>query len=31
MHKAKEEGKGRVEGREYMVKNEDVILIKFSL
>lgn len=31
MHKAKEEGKVRVEGREYMVKNEDVILIKFSL
>jgi hypothetical protein len=31
MHKAKEEGKGRAEGREYMVKNEDVILIKFSL
>ena len=31
MHKAKEEGKGRVEGREYMVKNEDVVLIKFSL
>lgn len=31
MHRAKEEGKGRVEGREYMVKNEDVILIKFSL
>src|SRR4030042_3258273 len=31
MHRAKEEGKGRVEGREFMVKNEDVILIKFSL
>ena len=31
MHKAKGEGKGRVEGRDYMVKNEDVILIKFSL
>jgi GTP-binding protein YchF len=31
MHKAKEEGKVRIEGREYMVKNEDVILIKFSL
>lgn len=31
MHKAKEEGKVRIEGREYIVKNEDVILIKFSL
>lgn len=31
MHKAKEEGKVRIEGKEYMVKNEDVILIKFSL
>ncbi|MHB8277140.1 MAG: DUF933 domain-containing protein [Candidatus Humimicrobiaceae bacterium] len=31
MHRAKEEGKVRVEGREYMVKNEDVILIKFSV
>jgi ribosome-binding ATPase YchF (GTP1/OBG family) len=31
MHRAKEEGKVRIEGREYMVKNGDVILIKFSL
>ncbi|MBE3089084.1 MAG: redox-regulated ATPase YchF [Actinobacteria bacterium] len=31
MHKAKEEGRVRIEGKEYMVKNEDVILIKFSL
>jgi ribosome-binding ATPase len=31
MHKAKEEGRVRIEGREYLVKNEDVILIKFSL
>ncbi|MCL5072061.1 MAG: redox-regulated ATPase YchF [Actinobacteria bacterium] len=31
MHKAKEEGKVRSEGREYTVRNEDVILIKFSL
>jgi ribosome-binding ATPase len=31
MHKAKEDGRIRVEGREYIVKNEDVILIKFSL
>ncbi len=30
-HKAKEEGRVRIEGREYSVKNEDVILIKFSL
>lgn len=31
MHKAKEDGRVRVEGREYIVRNEDVILIKFSL
>jgi ribosome-binding ATPase len=31
MHKAKEDGRVRLEGRDYIVKNEDVILIKFSL
>lgn len=30
MHRAREEGKIRIEGREYMVKDKDVILIKFS-
>jgi len=31
LHKAKEEGRVRVEGREYIVKDKDVILIKFSV
>ncbi|MBM3706848.1 MAG: redox-regulated ATPase YchF [Actinobacteria bacterium] len=31
IHKAKEDGKIRIEGREYQVKDKDIILIKFAV